>query len=205
MSSRASHSSSSISGSEILRLGRNERLAAHAGFCWGLAEGLFFFIVPDVYISFATLFALRAGAIAWVWSIAGSLAAIPIIYLLVVIFRLDYLGFLDKLPAISVSMIQETGDRLALHGLPYTPFLAFGGVPLKLYAASAFSLGFSLVAVLVWTVFARIVRIAPTYAVAAGLRLLFRRQIDHKPYLWLAGLCLFWIVFYAFYFSAARS
>jgi hypothetical protein len=202
MSSRASLSSSSISGSKILRLGRDERLAAHAGFWWGLAEGLFFFIVPDVYISFATLLALRAGAIAWLWSIAGSLVAIPIIYLLVVVFQLDYLGFLETLPAISGSMIQETGDRLALEGLPYTPFLALGGVPLKVYAASAFSLGLSLGAVLVWTVFARIVRIAPTYAVAAGLRLLFSRRIDHRPYPWLAGLGLFWIVFYAFYFSS---
>jgi hypothetical protein len=191
-----------MSGSGVLRLGRDERLAAHAGFWWGLAEGLFFFIVPDVYISFATLFALRAGAIAWLWSIAGSLVAIPIIYLLVVVFGLDYLGFLGKLPAISASMIQETSDTLASQGLPYTPFLAFGGVPLKLYAASAFSLGLSLGAVWVWTVFARIVRIAPTYAVAAGLRLLFSRRIDHKPAAWLAGLCLFWIVFYAFYFSA---
>jgi hypothetical protein len=197
-----SHSSSSISGSEILRLGRDERLGAHVGFWWGLAEGLFFFIVPDVYISFATLFALRAGAIAWLWSIAGSVVAIPIIYLLVAVFRLDYMGFLQKLPAISASMIRETGDRLALEGLPYTPFLVFGGVPLKLYAASAFSLGLSLGAVLVWTVFARIVRIAPTYAVAAGLRLLFSHRIDHRPYAWLAVLGLFWIVFYAFYFSS---
>jgi hypothetical protein len=201
MFSRASPSSSSISASGIRRLGRDERLAAHAGFWWGLAEGLFFFIVPDVYISLATLFALRAGAVAWLWSIAGSLVAIPIIYLFVVVFRVDYLGFLSTLPAISDSMISETGARIASDGLPYTPFLAFGGVPLKLYAASAFSLGLSLGAVLVWTVFARIVRIAPTYAVAAALRLMFSRGIDRRPGVWLAMLGLFWIVFYVFYFT----
>jgi hypothetical protein len=49
-------------------------------------------------------------------------------------------------------------------------------------------------------VFARIVRIAPTFAVAAGIRVLFGRQIDARPGVWFAGLCLFWLAFYIFYF-----
>ena len=189
----------------IQRLARDERSAAQAGFWWGLAEGLFFFIIPDVYISFATLFALRAGAVAWLCSIAGSLVAIPIIYLLVVVLGVDYPGFLRALPAISGTMIEQTGARMASLGLPYTPFLAFGGVPLKVYAASAFSLGFSLGAVLVWTVFARIVRIAPTYVVAAAIRLLFGSRIDARPRFWLTGFALFWLVFYGFYFARMQN
>ncbi len=184
----------------IQRLGRDERLAAHAGFWWGLAEGLFFFIVPDVYISFATLFSLRAGARAWLFSILGSVTAIPIIYLLVVVLGVDYLGFLQMIPGISASLIARVGESVAADGLRYTPFLVAGGVPLKLYAASAFSLGLSLGAVLVWTVFARIARIAPTYAVAAGIRVLFGRHIDARPGVWFVGLCLFWLAFYVFYF-----
>jgi hypothetical protein len=184
----------------LRRLARNERLAAHAGFWWGLAEGLFFFIVPDVYISFATLFALRAGALAWLWSIVGSVTAIPIIFLLMALPGIDYLAFLDTIPGISSDLIRRVGQSLARDGLPYTPFLASGGVPLKLYAASAFSLGMSLGPVLLWTVFARIVRIAPTYAVAALIRLLFGRRIDQRPGVWVAGWSLFWIAFYVFYF-----
>jgi hypothetical protein len=184
----------------IQRLGRNERLARHAGFWWGLAEGLFFFIVPDVYISFAALYAIRAGAVAWLFSIAGSLAAILLISLLMEVMGVDYLGFLKTVPGISGPMIAKVGESLAAAGLPYTPFLVAGGVPLKLYAATAFSLGFPLGSVLLWTGFARIVRIAPTYAVAAGIRMLFGRSIDTRPQLWFAGLCLFWTGFYVFYF-----
>jgi hypothetical protein len=184
----------------IQRLGRDERLAAHAGFWWGLAEGLFFFIVPDVYISFATLFSLRAGARAWLFSILGSLTAVTIIYLLAVVLGGNYLGFLQMIPGISASLIARVGEGVAAEGLPYTPFLVAGGVPLKLYAASAFSLGLSLGAVLVWTVFARIVRIAPSYAVAVGIRALFGRHIDARPGVWFLGLCLFWLAFYVFYF-----
>lgn len=184
----------------IRRLARNERLARHVGFWWGLAEGTFFFIVPDVYVSFAALFALKAGAIAWLFSIAGSVTAVLVIYLLMAILRVDYLAFLQTIPGISDSLIARVGASLAAHGLPYTPFLASGGVPLKLYAASAFSLGLSLGAVLVWTVFARIVRIAPTFAVATAIRLLFGRRIDESPRVWLAFFVLFWVTFYLFYF-----
>lgn len=184
----------------IQRLARDERLARHAGFWWGLAEGLFFFIVPDVYITFATLFALRAGAVAWLFSIAGSVTAIPIIYLLTTILRLDYLAFLQTIPGISGPMVAQVGGILRADGLPYTPFLASGGVPLKLYAASAFSLGLSLGSVLIWTVFARIVRIAPVFLLAATFRLLFRRRIDAYPTAWCGALAVGWIVFYVFYF-----
>ena len=184
----------------IQRLARAERVARHAGFWWGLAEGLFFFIIPDVYISLATLFAPRVGAVAWLFSIAGSVTAIPIIYLLTTILGADYLGFLGRVPGISSSLIAQVGEKVAAEGLPYTPFLASGGVPLKLYAASAFSVGLSLGSVLVWTVFARIVRIAPTFAVAATIRVVAGRQIDARPGIWVAGVGLFWLVFYVYYF-----
>lgn len=185
----------------IQRLARDSRLAAHAGFWWGLAEGLAFFIVPDVYISFAALFSLRAGAVAWGASIVGSAAAVPLIYVLSGIPGIDYLAFLESLPGISAPLIERVaGSLAAAQGLPYTPFLALGGVPLKLYAALAFSLGISPGAVLLWTLFARIVRIAPTYAAVSGLRLLFSRRIDARATAWLVALGLFWVVFYVFYF-----
>jgi hypothetical protein len=128
-------------------LARDERLARLAGFWWGFAEGLFFFIVPDVYISFAVLFSVRAGAVAWLSSIAGSMVAVCFIYLLTAMPGVDYPGFLATIPGISGGLIHRAGSTLASEGLPYTPLLVFGGVPLKLYAALAFSLGLPLGAV----------------------------------------------------------
>lgn len=184
----------------IKRLARDERLALHAGFWWGLAEGLFFFIVPDVCISFATLFSLRTGAVAWLASIAGSAAAIPVIHLLTATPGLDYLAFLESIPGISGPLIERVAASLPAEGLPYTPWLVVGGVPLKVYAALAFSLDWSLGSVLLWTLFARIVRIAPTFAGVAAIRLLFRRRIDAHATAWCMLLGFFWLAFYAFYF-----
>jgi len=184
----------------IKRLARDERLALHAGFWWGLAEGLFFFIVPDVYVSFATLFSPRAGAMAWLSSIAGSAAAIPIIRLLTATPGLDYLAFLESIPGISGPLIERVGASLAAEGLPYTPLLVLGGVPLKVYGALAFSLDLSLGSVLLWTLFARIVRIAPTFVGVVAIRMLFSRRIEVHAIAWCGLLGLFWLAFYIFYF-----
>lgn len=184
----------------IQRVAQDERLARHAGFWWGLAEGTVFFIVPDVYISLAALFALRAGALAWLCSIAGSLAGVIVIYLLVAILRVDYLEFLGLIPGISGRLVEGVQASVAAGGLPYTPFLVSGGVPLKVYLAAAFSLRLSLGTVLIWTVFARIARIAPTFLVVAVIRLLFARRIDRHSGRWLAVWGIFWLGFYLFYF-----
>ena len=183
------------------RLARDERLARHAGFWWGLAEGLFFFIVPDVYISFATLFSLRAGAIAWLFSIAGSAIAIVVIYLLIRDARLG-LRVLSRLDPGNIRTVDPPcgpgarGRRATLH----VRFLVMAGVPLKLYVAQAFALELTLGSVLLWTVFARIVRIAPTFAIVAAMRLLFGRRIDAYAGTWCALLGIFWVAFYVFYF-----
>lgn len=176
-------------------------MAGYAGFWWGLAEGIAFFIVPDVYISFAALFSLRAGAIAWAASIAGSLVAILGIWGLMSLPGVEYLGFLDSVPAISGELIRRVGEDVEATGLPYTPLLVLGGVPLKLYGAAAFSSGLAPAAVLLWTAFARLVRIAPTFVAVAAVRGMFGRRIDARPIKWLAGLVLFWVVFYALYFQ----
>lgn len=189
-------------GERIRSSAQDERLARRAGFTWGFAEGLFFFIVPDVYVSFAALFALRAGAVAWAASIAGSLAAVCCIYLLAVV-GLDYRSFLDRIPGISGEMLASV-ERTLRSGLPYTPWLIGGGIPLKVYAGVALSsgIGLGLGSLLLWTVFARVVRIAPTYALVAATQLLFRRSIDARPRAWFVLLCVVWVVFYIFYFVA---
>jgi hypothetical protein len=160
--------------------------------------------VPDVYISAAALFSYRAGVVAWAASIAGSLVAVAVIRGLMVLPRVSYLASLDAVPGISAGMIERVSAAVGAGGLPWTPLLVLGGVPLKLYAA-AFASGLSLGAVLLWTVFARVARIAPMFLVAAAVRRLFRRRIDAHPGAWLVALALFWLTFYAFYFQRMRG
>ena len=184
----------------ISRIARNERVARHAGFWWGLAEGILFFIVPDVYITFATLYSIRAGLVAWLFSIVGSLVAVCLIYVLVTVFGSGYITFLKWIPGIGQPLLEQTAVKIAADGLPYTPALVLGGVPLKVYAAMASTLGTSLGALLVWTVFARVVRIAPVFMLVALMRGVARRSVDAHPAAWLGAHIVSWIAFYVFYF-----
>ncbi len=183
----------------IPRLARDERRAGWAGFAWGFAEGLFFFIVPDVYVTFATLFSLRSGVTAWIASIAGSLVAVTVIFLLTA-GGVAYVNFLAAVPGIPWSMLEHVRLLLGASGLPYTLLLIVGGVPLKVYAGMAFSLGMSLSAVLLWTVFARVVRIAPVFALAALAHAVCARSIEQHATRWVALLASIWFVFYVVYF-----
>jgi hypothetical protein len=61
---------------------------------------------------------------------------------------------------------------------------------LKFYAGAAFGIGLSLGSVLVWTGFARIVGIAPAFALVTVIRLLFRGPIDTRFSIWTAALGL---------------
>ncbi|MGH7530376.1 MAG: hypothetical protein ACREMN_08350 [Gemmatimonadales bacterium] len=180
---------------------RDERVARAVGFWWGYAEGVCFFIVPDVYVSFATLFSLRAGAMAWLASIAGSLAAVATIYGLGALLGAAVVPFVEAVPGIPPGMLGAV-DRQLGTGLPYTPWLVLGGIPLKVYAAVASVQAIPLAAALVWTVFARIVRIAPTYLLAVAVRVAAQRSIAARPSVWIALLVALWIAFYTVYFIA---
>ena len=189
-----------MNGERLRRFGRDDGLARRAGFWWGFAEGLFFFIVPDVYISFAALFSLRAASLSWLASIAGSTVAVAVMCVGMMYFELDYLAFLVAIPGISSELIERVGRALARDGLPYTPLLILTGVPLKVFAGVAFSLGLSPIPVLLWTVFSRLVRIAPTFLLFAVARLVCARWIDAHPAAWSAALGISWLAFYVFYF-----
>ena len=164
-----------------------------------------FFIVPDVYIGFATLYSLRAGLVAWTSSVVGSLVAVCVIYALIRIFGVPYVDFLDAIPGISGGLLDRTAISLVADGLPWTPLLVLGGIPLKVYAGLATTLGFSLGSVFLWTVFARVVRIAPVYALLALVRLVFRRSIDTHARGWFIAYVIGWSLFYAFYFMRMRG
>lgn len=189
-----------MDGPSLIRVASDLRLARRVGFGWGFAEGLFFFIVPDVFVSFATLFSFRAGVAAWMASIAGSVVAVFLLYLLMVAGGQDYAAFLVALPGISTELVSRLFGEIGAQGLPYTPLFMLSGVPLKVWAAGAFANGFPLGAVLLWTVFARVVRIAPTILGVRLARRLGPTRPEAHPVGWCAALAAFWVVFYAVYF-----
>jgi hypothetical protein len=184
----------------LLRLAHQWRPAALIGLLWGYGEGTVFFLVPDLWITWVTLFAPWSGLMAWLASIARSLGAVLTLHGLSATPGLDPLGWIVRIPGIGEGMIAAVEARLAANGLPWTPWLIAGGIPLKVYAGVAFRQGLPLGDVLLWTLFARIVRIAPTFLVVLVVRRLAAGTIDRRPVRWTALLVGCWSLFYLAYF-----
>lgn len=180
---------------------RNLPLVMGIGFLWGLAEGTFFFIVPDVFLTLLLLGSLRATLLAWAASILGSLCSVLLLFRWMAIDPGEVTALITALPGISPALVDSVADALALHGLPWTPWLVAGGIPFKVYAMGAAGLGFPLEMVLVWTLLARVVRIAPVLLLALAVIRLAGPDPQRHPRRWFWAVLLAWAAFYGVYFQ----
>ncbi len=184
---------------ETLAPVRSKRAAALIGFWWGFAEGIAFFIVPDVYIYFLVLFEPRRSIRAWLFAILGGLTAVTFSYIIYTYTSFPIAGFLAHIPGIHKNLITQTVSQVS-HGLPYNILLPNGIIPpLKVYAFAAFSAHLPLLSVLLWTVFNRIVRVAPGVLLAALIKFIFRSSFQRYPDRWLVLYAFAWTAFYILY------
>ena len=165
---------------------------------WGFAEATLFFVVPDVAISaVAVALGRKAGLVAAGAAVTGALVGGAAM----VVWGLDdaaaALGLIERLPAISPTMIEGVKADLAADGLLAVVLGGITGVPLKIYAVAAPEAGFGLAEFLAATALARIIRFAAAALIAdAVARGLLGRFTVVTRLTVLAGL---WAVFYAAY------
>lgn len=168
---------------------------------WAVAEGLLFFIVADVPISFvAVRYGWRRGLLAaLIAALAATLGGIAAMHW----GGIDPAGFrrvLIVLPAIDGAMIDQVKQDWAQGG--YRAMLAgsFSGVPYKIFAAAAgqHPQG-GLLAFIAGSLAARLPRFALVAVSVAVISRLFGRSLSLRARA--VALGLFWIVFYGWYFS----
>ena len=174
-------------------------------FLWGFAEATFFFIVPDVLLSFiAVRRGLRVALKGVVAALIGAVLGGLLMYSWGAGAKLKVIvPFLDVIPAISRTMILETLAALEKNGASTLFIAAFTGVPYKIPAALAPHAGLSLSVFLVMSVLARGLRFVLSALLAAGIATLWRRTFRRLSPLWAwAG---FWAVFYTLWFLLMPS
>lgn len=165
-------------------------------FVWGLAEAVFFFIVPDVLSSRLVLCDARRGFLACLVSLAGALIGGAFLFFLggdsgPVLHAMDYL------PGISSAMIEQARLGLEQDGLQALFSGAFSGIPYKLYAVQAAATGVGLGAFLLFSAAARLMRFGLVTAIAwaAGAAL---RSVPVPAKLRIHAIA--WVLFYCLYF-----
>ena len=164
---------------------------------WGGAEATFFFLVPDVWLTWVaaqgrTRDALTAGLSATAGALAGGLAT-----------RTWAAGrapsaseeVLTLIPSIDAAMVRRVHGEVRGRGARALLTGPLRGIPYKLYARADGLEGGPLPAFLAWSALGRWPRFALTTLITAG----FRRVVPARvaPWAWLG----FWIAQYTAYFS----
>lgn len=168
-----------------------------AGF-WGFAEATFFFLVPDVWLSYLAIESLPQAIAASLYALAGALNGGAIMWWLGLKSPADTRRFLARIPAIAPSLIAKVGEQIEERGLIAVMMGPLKGIPYKIYAVELGARRRSLVSFLLTSIPARYLRFA--FAVgafwAAGQVLPFALRGKR------ISVTVFWIVFYWVYFRA---
>ena len=170
---------------------------------WGFAEATVFFIVPDVWLSYAARERLRTGLIACLYALCGAVAGGVLMYWWGSRSAQSALEVLELLPAVDTLMIERVAGELTESGplaLFYGPVT---GTPYKLYAVQASGAGVGAAAFVLVSIPARLTRfvlitVASHYVLAA----LAKRW---PPVNRIALLLFAWTAFYAWYFARAMT
>lgn len=172
-----------------------------ACFTWGLAEATFFFLVPDVLLSWVALDQPRA---AWqgCWrALAGALVGGTAMYLWGSVDVQAALTLLEGIPAISRAMCDEVAQALQTDGLLAMILGPIQGTPYKVFAVQAGAAHLGWFDFLVLSVPARVVR----FALVTGLAVISCRLVPWASLrLRRTAHLILWGVFYSWYFWTFR-
>lgn len=179
-------------------------LVVGLAFLWGWAEATWFFVIPDVWLTFAVFWGRRTSAAAVVAALGGALAGAVHFYLLDDFSRQLLSQWWRVCPGYGPGMAEVIAQHLAAGpaGLCHGPWL---GIPYRFYLLQAEAQGMSLVSVLAWTVWARLPRlilapliVGPVYAVIRSQAVSLGMGQGWKRLLAILFAAL-WMVIYADY------
>jgi membrane protein YqaA with SNARE-associated domain len=177
------------------------RAAQVAAFLWGLAEATVFFIVPDVFLTVAACRSLRASMEACGWALGGALLGGAIMYTAGRNHPEYARDWLKRVPAIDAKLIQRVQMQESEQGLWAVLIGPTVGIPYKIYAVEWGARQENLPAFLLVSIPARGIRFLFSSLVAAGIARLLAPWTRRRPQIELTILAVWWIGFYAFYFS----
>ena len=166
---------------------------------WGFAEASFFFIVPDVLLSWYALSSLRRALVACLFALAGALLGGALVWLWASNDPDTIRALLASIPAVNEAMMVDVRTQLSDTGV----FALFKGplvgVPYKLYALEAADLGIGLATFLSVSIPARLIRFVAVTVLIGIIGQLLQRKFSLTHVRMAHILC--WSAFYTWYFS----
>ncbi|MGE5086108.1 MAG: hypothetical protein ACM3MG_07370 [Bacillota bacterium] len=182
--------------------------AVLGGFIWGLMEGLWFFIIPDIFLSYIAIKGFKRALAATASAVVGSMVAAGLLYGLKSSGLLENLrqfwihlpGYYPKMFDVAQRHLGEFHGQGLLQG-PQS------GIPYRFYVFEAALSNISLSDILFWTPAARLERILLAPMVVLGLRFVLNKLRSKFPriktnLILYVGITLYWIGIYVWYWGS---
>jgi membrane protein YqaA with SNARE-associated domain len=182
-----------------MKISRTSALAA----IWGLAEATFFFIVPDVLLSWIALRSFKKALWACLWALLGALLGGVLIWYLALVNPEPLRKLFTSIPAINEGMLSNVRAQLQNSGLVALFIGPLVGTPYKLYALEAAQLGYGLFVFLLVSIPARLMRFVIVTIVSAAASRALGRYVGVRT-LQVLHVSV-WMAFYSWYFYVMSS
>ena len=173
------------------------RSTKQLAFLWGISEATFFFIVPDVLLTYIAINNPKKAFQLMITTLIGAVIGGVIIMGLGYVFYEQLSEAMIHIPAISKPMVASVDVTVMNQPLIGMIKGAFMGIPYKLFALSYGNHGVSMPVFIVASLVARTLRFSLTIIVA-GIISNILRKIGVLKIKYIHSL--FWVLFYGWYF-----
>jgi len=167
---------------------------------WGFAEATFFFIIPDVLLSWAALSGVRRGSRTLIAIIAGSLLGGLFMFEWAVHAPAASTATVARVPFVRAAMFARVAQDFSAHGAPSMLRGPSSGIPYKVYAVLA-PPACNVSEFLLISVPARLERLALSWLAFTAIGWIFRKPLHQHRRILAVLFVAFWGATYAFYWS----
>lgn len=176
------------------------------GFLWGLFEGTWFFVIPDIALSYFALRGWKQALVSTVATILGAMLAAILLFWAFSIFpatQSKIIQLWQSLPGFYPKMLEVAATHLHSENAKGLILGPNSGIPYRFYILEAYKQGISLFDLLSWTPIARIERIAIAPIVVLILKFLLKKKFTEKTVNRSLGVFIFiyWIAIYVWYWG----
>jgi hypothetical protein len=170
-------------------------------FAWGVAEAIFFFIVPDVWLTLIATRSLRSAMKATIVALAGALAGGALVVVFAHASPEAAHTFLLHIPGINAHLLERVAGQVDEHSLLAVLIGPLKGIPYKIYAVEWGRRGGGLGEFLLISIPARWLRFAIAVVIARIVVRLIEPLTHRRAGIEGLLLAVIWVAFYTFYFA----
>ena len=167
---------------------------------WGFAEGTFFFIIPDVFLSFVAILSWRRTWKHLLASAIGALLGGALLFHWSTVSPAEAHESIERVPFVREAMFTKVDEGFRAHGLLAILLGSVSGIPYKLYAVEAPKFCRE-TEFLLATPPARLVRFLLVWAGFGVAASWLQQELAWMRWKQIAAHATIWVVSYAFYWG----